>query len=144
MATNTGVVYGATGTYKTVNLGFLAKSIFAKTKKRVRLITTDTGGGAGGCAPIQDIIDAGIIEVLNLVNDPSRLLLLSKIVEGYWPKNIINGVRQDKKMLDPENLKDIGGYFFQGITSIAESIHELYVGRNTGMNVAYSEKINSD
>ena len=140
MAINTGAIYGETGTYKTWNLGLLAQHIFAKTKKPVRWVTAD----GGGYRPIQPFIDAGIIEVLSIVNDPMRIGTLSKIVEGWWPKEIDNGMRVGKVFYTPDSVSKIGGYIFEGITSIAESIQNIYAGVQTGMKPAYAENIQTN
>ena len=139
MAINTGCLYGSTGTYKTTNLGWLAKHIYSKTKKPVRWITTD----AGGYRPILPFVEAGIIEPLSLINDAQRQPLLYKIVEGYWPKDIENGIRQSKTMLKPD-FSNVGGYIFEGITSMSEAIHSLYAGKETGMKAAYKETVSND
>ena len=52
---NTLVLYGPTGTRKTVSIGDFAKYIYEKTGKKTRLLTAD-GGGWG---PIQDVVKCG-------------------------------------------------------------------------------------
>jgi hypothetical protein len=140
MAQSTGVLYGAAGCYKTWNLGLLSKYIFRKTKKPVRWVTCD----GGGYKPIQSLIDAEIIYPLVLTDDPMRLVIMRKIVEGYWPKEIDKNGTRISKILEDENIKNYGGYIFEGVTSIAERLHELYRGKKTGMNPAFSEPIGSD
>jgi len=140
MAKSTGVLYGASKTYKTYNLGLLAKYIYEKTGKPSLLITAD----GGGYKPIQQFVDAEIIMPLVITNDPSRLALIRRVVEGYWPDEIDSeGIRRGKKMTKV-NPGLVGGYLFEGITSIAESIHSLFRGRKTGMQPAFSEKVESD
>lgn len=140
MVKSCGVLYGASKTFKTWNFGLLAKYIYEKTGKPSLLITAD----GGGYKPIQKFVDAEIIIPLSITNDPSRLSLMRKIVEGYWPDNIDNeGIRQGKTMTKVSpNM--VGGYLFEGITSIAESIHSLYRGKKTGMAAAFTENVQSD
>lgn len=140
MAKSTGVLYGSSKSYKTWNFGLLSKYIYEKTNKPILMVTAD----GGGYRPIQKFVDAGIIQPLVITNDPSRLALVRRVVEGYWPESINSeGERDSKKMvLVPKD--SIGGYIFEGVTSIAESIHTLYRGKKTGMNPAYSEIIKSE
>lgn len=140
MAKCTGVLYGASKSYKTWNLGLLARYAYECTGRPSLLITAD----GGGFRPIQKFVDAGIIQPLVITNDPMRLVIARKVVEGYWPEAIDGeGIRQSKKMMKiPAN--SIGCYIFEGVTSIAESIHSLYRGRKTGMQPAFSETAISD
>lgn len=140
MAKSTGVLYGSSKLFKTWNLGLLAKYAYEKTKKPTLLVTAD----GGGYKPIQKFVDARIIQPLVITNDPSRLAIMRKIVEGYWPQDINSeGIRTGPKMLKiPEDF--VGCYIFEGMTSIAESIQSLYRGKKTGMNPSFSEVIQSD
>ena len=140
MAKSTGVLYGSSKTYKTWQLGMLSKYIYEKTGKPSRMITAD----GGGYKPIEKFVKAGLIEPLVVTNDSQRLALIRKTVEGYWPCEIDSeGIRQSKQMrkIQPN---EYGGYFYEGVTSIAESIHSLYRGKKTGMNPAFSEDIKSE
>jgi len=141
MSENTGVLYGDTGLYKTWSLGLLSKYIFSRTKKPVGLVTAD----GGGFRPIKSFIEAGIIKPLVIIDDPMRMALMRKIAgEGQWPQDIdLDGNRLSKTMLT-EGVKEFGGIFFEGMTSIAESLHRLYAGRKVGMNPAYTENVLSD
>ena len=140
MAKSTGVLYGASKTYKTWNLGLLAKYIYEKTGKPSCFVTAD----GGGFKPIQEFVDAEIVMPLVITNDPSRLSIIRKVVEGYWPLDINKeGIRQSSKMIKTTG-DVVGGYIFEGVTSIAECIHQLYRGRKTGMQPAYCENIKSD
>jgi hypothetical protein len=141
MVTNTGVLYGDTETYKTWNLGLLARHIFAVTKKPVRYITAD----GGGFRPIQSLVDAEIIIPLMVANDPKRIAVLQSIVEGYWPQTIKEYSRVGDTFLKPSTVSGLaGGYIFEGVTSIAESIHKLFEGIVTGMKPAFGQTIKAD
>lgn len=139
MAKHTGCIYGATGTFKTWNLGLLAKEIFKRTKKPVRLVSCD----GGKWEPVQKFVDAGMIHPLSLINDQERLYILRAIMNGFWPNKVDEqGNRVGKQMI--KNPTEFGGYLFEGITSIGERVLELYSGKKVGMNPAYSETLKSD
>jgi hypothetical protein len=140
MAENTGVVYGTTNCYKTWNLGLLAMYYFKKTKKPTRLVTAD----GGGYKPILPFVKAGIIEPYVITDDPKRILMMQRIMDGYWPAHLVEGKRQSKELYKPDTLVNIAGYIFEGMTSIAESLQRIYEGRSTGMKPAYTEVIQSD
>ena len=53
----TGLIYGESGTFKTTQIGTLARYIYRRTGKPIRLISADLGGWG----PIQQEIDAGLI-----------------------------------------------------------------------------------
>jgi hypothetical protein len=136
---NCGILYGASGTYKTHNLGLLAKHIFAITKKPTRWITAD----GGGFMPIKPLVDAEIVIPYIITDDPLRMLMIQRLIEGYWPSKLEDGKRVGKMLLKPDT-SNVGAYIFEGTTSIAESLHRLYEGKTTGMKSAYSEVIPSD
>src|SRR6266566_2598144 len=69
MLHNTMVLYGPTGSRKTSQIGEFAKYIYEKTGKITRLVSTD----GGGWAPIQDLINAGVIDAWRLVDEPKLL-----------------------------------------------------------------------
>ena len=64
MLFNTMVLYGPTGSRKTSQIGEFAKYIYEKTGKITRLVSCD----GGGWAPIQDLINAGIIEAWRILS----------------------------------------------------------------------------
>jgi len=138
MANNTICIYGATDTGKTTQIGFIARRLFMKYKKPLRLVSADTGGG---WKSIQKYIDTGIIEALSIRNEPSPIFLIHKIVQGYWPLEIENGVRKGSKMsLD---LSNVSGYAFEGLTSLSDLIMNHVSGKKLGQDSAYKVKVDA-
>lgn len=123
MLFNTMVIYGPTGTRKTTQIGEFAKYIYERTGKITRLISFD-GGGWG---PVQDLINAGIIDAWRMVEEPRPKLALTKASKGAWPKVLQNGLRQGV-VLEPrfdqrkEFLKDVGAYAIESWSSISRAI----------------------
>lgn len=107
------LLYGESGTYKTTQIGFLARYVWDKHKKITRLISSDTGG----YFPLSPLIDQGIIDVcdVNLMvgNDKSVLALLRKLSRGFWIK--------DGKM-QPGELTNVGCYAIESLSSLSDLI----------------------
>src|SRR5690242_2101013 len=86
---NTLVLYGPTGSRKTSQIGEFAKYIYEKTGKPTRLFSAD----GGGWAPIQDLINAGVIDAWRATDEPRLLTAIVAASKGAWPVKIINGIR---------------------------------------------------
>lgn len=129
--TPTTLLYGGSGNRKTSQIGNFAKYIYEKTGKKTRLITADTGG----YEPIQDFIQAGLIEVFDLTKTRNPMPALKRIYAGHWADhNVIAefGMAHSAAQLTTAELKelnalwgkpsvsDVGGYAIEGITSISE------------------------
>lgn len=121
----TSIIYGASGTKKTSQIGHFAKYIYEKTGKITRLISMD-GGGYG---PIQDYINAGIIDAWRLTNEANPLMALTKSSKGAWPEKTVNGLRIGNVVEHlPEDRKkaferaNVGAYAVEGFSSIANAI----------------------
>lgn len=118
---STMVLYGSTGSRKTSQLGDFAKYIYEKTGKTTRLISAD-GGGYG---PVQNYVNAGIIEPWRLVEEPNPKSALMKASRGAWPEKLVNGLNVNNRIIEPsrgarrEALKAVGAYAIEGWTSIA-------------------------
>jgi len=139
MAATTIVLYGETDTGKTTSVGFLARMLFAKTKKPLRLISADTGGG---WKSIQKYIDVGIIQALSIRNEKSPVFLMHKLVEGYWPLEIDkNGIRASSKMT--KDLSNISGYAWEGLTSLSDLFMAHLSGKKLGQDSAYKLELDS-
>lgn len=136
MLFNTMVLYGPTGTRKTSQIGAFAKYIYAKTGKQTRLISAD----GGGWAPIQDLINAGIIEAWRVTDEVDILSAIRAAGAGAWPKLHKNGIRIPGPVVKPADkhlaLKDVGGYAVEGFYSIASAV--------MGDTVDKGRKINED
>src|SRR5262245_43821377 len=77
---NTTMLYGPSGAGKTREIGALALYVYQKTGKTTRLISAD-GGGWGS---IQDYVDAGLIEPINISNHRTPLTVLNRLARGDW------------------------------------------------------------
>lgn len=121
---NTMAVYGPTGSRKTSQIGEFAKYIYEKTGKKTRLISMD-GGGWG---PIQDKINAGIIDAWRMVEETNPKVALIKASRGGWPEKLVNGLRNGSPLIEiprgqaSKHLKDVGAYAIEGWTSISAAI----------------------
>src|SRR5262249_60698279 len=78
---NTLLIYGATGTGKTREIGALALDVWKRYGKKTRLISAD-GGGWG---TIQDYVDAGLIAPINISDAATPLTLLRRLRRGDSP-----------------------------------------------------------
>lgn len=136
MLFNTMVLYGPTGTRKTSQIGAFAKYIYAKTGKVTRLISAD----GGGWAPIQDLINAGIIEAWRVTDELDFLSAVKGAGMGAWPKLHKNGIRIPGPVVVPlekhKAMKDVGAYAVEGFFSIASAV--------MGDSVDKGRKINED
>lgn len=139
MANTTICLYGRSGTYKTSQIGFLAQYIFEKTNGKIlRLVSAD----GGGWKPIQPFIDAGLIEAFSIVDETNPIFLMHKLCQGYWPKNLGKDGKKINGIVD-KNLSNVGGYVFEGITTIAERFLDHLAGKKLGMNPSYSLRLTS-
>jgi hypothetical protein len=129
---NTMVIYGPTGSHKTMSIGDFAKYIYEKTGKKTRLISMD----GGGWAPIQDYINAGIIDPWRMVEEPSPRAAIIKASRGAWPDSIKNGLRASSTITEPSQgnrakaLKDVGAYAIEGWSSISTSVMRDMVSKD--------------
>lgn len=130
--------YGKSGTHKTTQIGFIARYIYEKTGKPMRLVSAD----GGGWRPILPEVEAGLIEPYSIRNEPNPTFILHKIVEGWWPTEIKDGLRVGKQ-LSQTSIEGIGGYAFEGVTTISELMIDHLAGKKLGMNPAYSLTMSS-
>lgn len=110
--------YGATGTFKTSNIGWLAKRFMDKFGLRTRLISSDPGGWG----PIQSLVDNGTIEAWPIRIWPAATMNETLILaaRGYWPRDPLDPT---KGYLEPiAALKDskIGLVAHDSLTSECE------------------------
>ena len=110
---NTICLYGATKTGKTREIGAMALYVWEKYKKKTRLISAD-GGGWGS---IQDYVDAGLVDAINIADHPSPLTALKMFGRGDW-------VHNDKWVprAKDASFAEIGMYAIEGFASIASLI----------------------
>jgi hypothetical protein len=138
MANATICLYGSTSTYKTTQIGFLARYLFEKTHKPLRLVSADTGGG---WRSIQNYVDAGLIVPFSIRNEPSPIYILHKLVQGYWPLDLEDGVRKSGRFsIDYSN---VSSYAFEGLTSISDMIMNHIAGKKLSQDSAYKLTLDS-
>lgn len=146
MLFNTMVIYGPTGSRKTSQIGEFAKYIYEKTGKITRLVSCD----GGGWAPIQDLINAGIIEAWRLVDEPKLLAAIMAASRGAWPKLHKNGMRIPGPITVPSQadkakaLKDVGAYAIEGWASIASAMMRYVVEDGRKINEDVVSKFTED
>lgn len=111
------LIYGATGTGKTVNIEEVSNYVLAKYGKLTRLASCD-GGGFG---PLKGLVDSGQIEFWAVNAWPNTIACMHRAVQGYWPL----------RPGDPESplvRPDAGTYAvygfgaYEGLTSFGDTI----------------------
>lgn len=110
------LLYGATKTRKTSNIGIAALYCWEKYGLRTRLATADTGG----FEPIQSLVDEGIIEQpLVLVGRQFPIETVDMLCQGYWPAEV-----NDPKspMVAVKDWSGVGLVAIEGLTSIGSMI----------------------
>lgn len=111
-------VYGASGNGKTSQCLYIAKHIWETTGKKTRLISAD----GGGWEPLQGMINAGIIEPMNISNEQFALAKVRKLSIGWWDRKFrIKETGEIKTVFSqclPAELAKIGCYYIEGLTSI--------------------------
>src|SRR5215467_3201360 len=121
----TTLIYGATDSWKTTNLGFAAMYMFEISGgKPVRLVSSD----GGQYKPIQHLIDAGVIIPLWIPSCSQPLIMYRKLALGFWPQTIEGGMMRGE-LLDPpgqnKNMIDnVSGYLVEGLTSMSDRLME--------------------
>lgn len=133
---NTLVLYGPTGSRKTSQIGEFAKYIYEKTGKVTRLLSAD----GGGWAPIQDLINAGVIEAWRITDEPRLLSAIQAASKGAWPAKIVAGIRMPGPVLLPapearaKALANVGAYAVEGWFSIASAVMRFLVDKGIKVN----------
>lgn len=103
------LIYGATGTRKTTNVGHYSKYIYEQTRAPVRLLFADNGGWEA----IEPYIQAGIIIPYRLSDGPTLLEQIRLLQRGHW-QGEKPGTFSKEPLLD-----NVGGYAAEGLTSIS-------------------------
>jgi len=146
---NTLVLYGPTGSRKTSQIGEFAKYIYEKTGKPTRLVSAD----GGGWAPIQDLINAGVIDAWRVSDEPNVYTAIMAASKGAWPTGLVNGLRPQGKPVmmpsladRPKALKNVGAYAVEGWFSIASAVMRMLVqeGRKINEDVVSKFTVNDD
>jgi hypothetical protein len=106
------LLYGASGTTKTSQIGQLAEYIWDKHQLKTRLVTSD----GGGFDVIRDYVDAGIVEVFVVgATTDHPLEAWEKLTTGFWPAVEGQPTREWKC-----SVEGVGAYAFEGLTSLGD------------------------
>lgn len=125
---NSALVYGATKTGKTREIAAMAMYVFEKYGKTTRLISAD-GGGWGS---LQEFVDAGIIDAVNIADDPNPIVRLEQLSRGDWPS-------KDKpdlylKISQQPDFNQIGLVAIEGLGSICELVMNYVIAKGLKIN----------
>lgn len=120
-----GVIYGATGTFKTTAIAHFARWIAETTGKATLLFSSD-GGGWESC---QEEVLAGMIRPYRCDSATIPLPVIRRVSQGYWPAN---PEEPDISQVDflPVNWNDIGGMAVEGLTSIGTMLMRYCADKN--------------
>ncbi len=125
------LLYAESGNTKTSQGVFISRYIKEKYNKKTRLISSD----GGGWSPIEDenlIYDPranpdGLVHAFNMTNRNNLLADWRKLAKGQWPKVVkgeahlgedVTKMYRKFQPTSPEEWKDIGCYFIEGLTSV--------------------------
>lgn len=125
------LAYGKTGTAKTSQIRYIAEYVWEHYGKRTRMITSDAGSL---WSPIQDLVDAGIVEPLLFPTDPAYnpLSTMRKLRRGEWPVGGVlkpaiksgNGWKAQNSwhLWTEEDTMTVGAYAVESLTSYGAGI----------------------
>lgn len=138
------LISGASGSFKTSNIGLAARYLYKKTGKPTFLITTDMGG----YEPIRDQVAAGYVVPLKVMACPivqakdGLLTLMSRLTIGWWPLHVKDGIIPAVKfdIKDWVSLRTLtpatspcAAWAWEGLTSTGEALMDALI--NDGANV---------
>lgn len=112
--------YGSSGAGKTAEILRLAKFVYARTGKKLRLASCD----GGGWKPLESAIKANLIEAWSVSAIENPRSVLRKLSQGFWPE-VTNKNGQLGLVLRAPSSKtwdDVGALAIEGLTSIANII----------------------
>lgn len=107
------LIYGASHTRKTTNLGLAMDYFYQSRGLKSHLWSAD----GGGLEPLGLLIERGIVEVQTVgPDDPASIETLTRASQGWWPN-------KDGKLTAPgKDSPPLGVVAFEGIYSIGELI----------------------
>jgi hypothetical protein len=120
-----GVIYGATGTFKTTAAAHFARWIAETTGKATLLFSSDGGGWEAA----QEEILAGMILPYRCDAATIPLPVIRKVSQGYWPANPLE---PDISLVNfrPVNWEHIGGIVVEGLTSLGTMLMRHCADKN--------------
>lgn len=123
------VFFGETGARKTTAMGHAAEYLYERSGGKIgRAIYAD----GGGWRVIKGQVEAGLVQVFNVMDEPNFPMIMTKLSQGWWPSNLdpVTGLRpRDAKTgkpieqwiaPSPEVWSKVGFYIWEGLTSSAE------------------------
>ena len=137
-----GVIYGATGSYKTTAVAHFSDYIAETTGKATLLFTASA---EGGWEPAKAEVLAGKILPYKCDVNTIPLPILRRVSQGYWPRNP-EETDIAKVEFVPVDWNEIGGIAIEGITSLGTMLMRHCADKNlkTGQEgtSAFSQPIN--
>lgn len=123
-----GVLYGASGTFKTTAIAHFARYMAEVTGKATLLFSSD----GGGWEPCQEEILAGMISPYKCDANTIPLPIIRKISQGYWPEN---PEENDIAKLNfvPIDWTKYGAMAIEGISSISRMLMRYVADKNIKM-----------
>ena len=112
--------YGSSGAGKTAEILRLAKFVYKRTGKKLRLASCD----GGGWKPLDSAVKAGLIEPWGVSAIENPRSVLRKLSQGFWPE-VTNKAGQLGLVLRAPSSKtwdEVGALAIEGLTSIANVI----------------------
>jgi len=133
---STALCYGATKSGKTREIGAMSLYIYQTYGKTTRLISAD----GGGWESVQDYVDAGIIEPINISDAATPLTLLHRLARGDWE---VEGKWLPRDHKD-QQFSNVGMYAIEGFYSICQLLmgDQIEKGRKIAEDVVgkFAEK----
>lgn len=142
----TTLISGASGSYKTSNIGLVARYLYAKTGKPTYLISTDQGGYES----IHDAVAAGYVVPIAVMGCPlvqaqdGMIKLMARLTRGWWPSRLDNGIipadiEKDEWLpvhkMTPESAP-CAAYAWEGLTSTGQALMQALIRDNKSVGQA--------
>lgn len=121
-----GVIYGATGSFKTTAVGHFARWIAETSGKATHLFTASA---EGGWEPCQEEVNAGMILPYKCDVNSIPLPIMRKISQGYWPQNPEETDISQVRFVMTDWSK-VGGIAVEGLTSLGTMLMRHCADKN--------------
>lgn len=143
MARKSLLLYGDTDSYKTTQIGFLAKWLYKRTGKALFYCSAD----AGTWEPLEKHIEAGLIQPFSLLKLPANVdvrYILRKLTDGVTPTELDEYGQMTSTTLNFIDKSKYSGMAFEGLTSISELLLRQSAGKKVLQNASWSETIGDE
>src|SRR2546423_1258094 len=123
------LIYGATGSGKTANVGEVSDYVLAKWGKLTRMVSAD-GGGFG---PLKGKVKSGQIEYWALNAWKNSVANLERAIQGYWPLRLDD---PESPVVPPDaGTWEVYGFgAFEGLTSFGDMILDSLSGSKASLS----------